>query len=123
MASAALRGGTLEPRPAFSELRDALGECRRMGLPDRCPLDRFAVQTGCFKLVSSRTPPREALYDLQEDPLETRDVAAERPQELARHRALLERYRQRAEHQPTGTLQLAPDDQIREQLRALGYAP
>ncbi|MHC4505970.1 MAG: sulfatase, partial [Planctomycetota bacterium] len=83
-----VRGGEAPPRPAFSEQRSSPGECRRLRLDDDCRLDRFAVQTERFKLVTSDEPPFEHLYDLRDDPLETRDVAAAHPSEARRHRAL-----------------------------------
>jgi arylsulfatase A-like enzyme len=115
----ALEGRTLEPRPAFAELREARGECRRLGRPDRCRLERYAVQTGRFKLVRSGEPPRDVLYDLEGDPLETHDASAQHPEALARHRALLAGYlRDAPKHEPRP---FTLDAELRERLRRLGY--
>ncbi len=116
-----LRGEPLPERPAFSELRTAPGVCKRLGQADDCRLDRYAVQTARFKLIASRRPPSEALYDLAEDPLETRDAAAEHPEELARHRALLEAYLASPARDPGSGAEAALDAQTLRQLEALGY--
>ena len=111
-------------RPAFSELPTARWECERLGLPFRCRLDRYAVQTGRFKLERSAAPPGEQLFDLESDPREERDVSAEHPDELARHRALLTPFVEQATRawEAHGPAVRAPlDDAMRQQLEALGY--
>jgi arylsulfatase A-like enzyme len=63
---------------------------------------------------------REELYDLDADPAETRDIAAEQPDLLARLRTLWEQLRDRrgSDHRATR----APvDAQTEEMLRSLGY--
>jgi choline-sulfatase len=116
-----LRGQTLPERPAFSELRTAPGVCERLGLPDDCRLDRYAVQTGRFKLVRSQLPRFEKLYDLAADPLETRDVAAEHPDALQEHRALLDAYLASPAREPDASGAGALDAETLRQLEALGY--
>jgi arylsulfatase A-like enzyme len=113
--------GAGELRPAFSEQRSSRGECLRLELPPHCRLDRFAVQTERFKLVTSRVPAWEHLYDLRDDPLETRDVAAEHPEEVARHRALLAGLRAAAKHTTEDVAPTPLDADTRERLRELGY--
>jgi arylsulfatase A-like enzyme len=119
--AALMRGEAPQDRPAFSEMLSARGECQRLELPDDCRIDRYAVQTRRFKLIASRVPSYEELYDLALDPLETRDVAAEHPDELARHRALLERYLAAPAGEPAAGDAAALDAQTRAQLEALGY--
>ena len=89
-----------------------------------CQLDRYAVQTGRFKLISSKVPAREVLYDLERDPRETRDVSAEHPEALARHRELLEAYRSAGGVPSTPAREAVPaplDEATRRKLEALGY--
>jgi arylsulfatase A-like enzyme len=116
-----LRGAALEERPAFAEMRGARGECRRIGEPPGCDRESLAVQTRRFKLIASPEPPGEALYDLQDDPLETRDVSSLHPDELARHRALLEQYRAAAGAPREAAPPVEVEGLLRDQLRALGY--
>ncbi len=121
-----LRGETssLPERPAYSEQATSRGECIRLGQGENCPLQRFSVQTGRFKFVASGLPAYERLYDLKRDPMESRDVAAEHPEELARHRVLLEAYRAGSASAPTsrdaGAAEV--DSDTRRRLRELGYA-
>lgn len=115
---------------AFAEMhfivswkREEEGQCGAMGLPSDCRVDRVAVQDERFKLISSVHPPWELLYDLASDPAETRDVAAEFPEELERLRGLAERHRMgktalEARHDATPP---RVDPATRERLRALGY--
>jgi arylsulfatase len=116
-----LGGAPVAPgRAIVSELRQARGECKRLALPWNCELGRYAVQTGRFKLVSSQTPASEVLYDLEADPLETHDVAAHHPEEVARHRRLLAEYL--AAPGPDAVAQPAPiEEDTSRQLEALGY--
>ncbi len=57
-----------------------------------------AIRTGRFRLVEWKEPgaPRESaeieLYDYQEDPLETKNLAAEKPAAVKRLREMLDRY-------------------------------
>lgn len=107
---------------AFSELRGANSECERLGLEPDCRLDRFAVQTGRFKLVTSRIPPGEAFYDLDADPLESADVSRDHPEELERHRALLAAYlADRPDTEGSGAPDAPLDPALRKRLEALGY--
>jgi arylsulfatase A-like enzyme len=121
--AALLRGQTasIEDRPAFSELQRDRGTCRTWPGPGRCWLGRYAVQTERFKYVSSQFPPWERLYDLTQDPDETRDVAAEHPEELARYRALVEAYRRGAGAEAPAADDSSLDALTRERLEALGY--
>ncbi len=110
-------------RPAISEMRHARGACVRLGQEPHCRLDRLAVQDARFKLVLSGLPPGQQLYDLQEDPEESRDVSAERPEVLARLQAVGEAHRALPEAVPRSAGPGPADvaDDLRERLRALGY--
>jgi len=133
----AMRGvaGASIARPVFAELRSAWASCRELELPDDCRSEHYTAQTERFKYLTSMIPYKEELYDLQADPGETRDVAAEFPEELRRFRALLADY---VIHEapepdflaPTGERitvgsEVSPglDDATRERLKALGYNP
>lgn len=85
-----------------------------------------SVASGRYKLVA-RSRGRYALYDLQADPGETRDLSAERPRALAHMRGLLGlaldasrdgAHRPRARHRAR---RVTVDDELRAQLEALGY--
>jgi len=80
--------------------------------------DTIAVRTAARKLIVRRDAP-PTLYDLERDPGETRDVAAEEPAEVARLEGMLRRWR-------AGLAPIRPgaetlDDETVEGLRALGY--
>jgi arylsulfatase A-like enzyme len=118
----AMRGETLPEHAAYAELLSGAGECARLALPEGCRVDRYAAQTRRFKLVRSQVPPFERLYDLERDPLETRDVAARHPGELARLEGLLDDYMALppSEHVRSGEGRI--DAQTLRALKALGYA-
>jgi hypothetical protein len=85
------------------------------------------LREGPLKLVT--TSKGEAwLYDLSQDPHETRDLSAERPEDLARMRARLAEVEKSLGlpeiDAPLAVGEEAPplDEATREQLRALGYA-
>jgi arylsulfatase A-like enzyme len=117
-----------QPRPAFTELRSSVFECERLTKPAGCRLERFAVQTDRFKLMTSGIPPAKVLYDLANDPKELVDVSEMFPGELEKHRKILESYRReerpgkrnmRDEEQTTDTDGVG--EEVRQQLKALGY--
>jgi arylsulfatase A-like enzyme len=122
--AASFAGRGPSARAAFSEMRLDTSECVRFGGRASCPHARYAVQTGRFKYVRSELPAYEQLHDLEADPLESRDVGARYPEELARHRRLLEEYLtttgDRVEG-PTAEDPDAVDGVTLERLRALGY--
>jgi len=78
-----------------------------------------AIRTDRFKLIVDRDGEGIELYDLAEDPIEQRDVAATRPDEVARLRRLLAGWR-RALRPVTGDQQVL-ETEIVEGLRDLGY--
>jgi len=59
------------------------------------------------------------LFDLAEDPGETRDVAADHPEELDAHRRRIDELSRSIAAAPREARNLAPED--RQRLRALGY--
>lgn len=70
-----LRGGKLEPRPQVSEVSDFTGDLR-------------SITEYPWKLIYDLKKNKGALYNLERDPGETRDIAAEQPEraaELGRH--------------------------------------
>jgi len=117
----ALRGGSAAQRPAYSEQRSARGECLQLALGRHCRLDRFAVQTERFKLVTSDHPAWTRLYDLERDPLETRDVASRHPEEVSRHLELLDAHRSRAAPDPSEPEGIPVDPDTLRRLQELGY--
>jgi arylsulfatase A-like enzyme len=119
--AATLRGGSAPQRPAYSEQRSARGECLQLALPQHCRLDRFAVQTERWKLVTSERPAWTRLDDLERDPLESRDVAAKHPDEVARHLKLLDAHRARAAPEPAHGEGIPVDPDTLRRLHELGY--
>ena len=78
-----------------------------------------AIRSRGLKLVVGRSGGEARLYDLDQDPGETRDVAAERPSEVARMRRLLGDWH-RSLRPVAGAPEVLDDDAV-EGLRALGY--
>jgi arylsulfatase A-like enzyme len=78
-----------------------------------------AVRTDEAKLLVRRQGGDVELYDLRSDPGEQRDVAAERPADVARLRALLAAWRRELEIVPPQAREL--DAAAREGLATLGY--
>jgi arylsulfatase A-like enzyme len=78
-----------------------------------------AIRSGFFKLIEKTNP---ELYDLEHDPSETRDLAAERPALVARLTRRLHAWDSRLEPAVTvgGAPQTVPAD-VRGQLASLGY--
>lgn len=106
------RGVVAAPdRPLFFETDNWLG--RREGN------FRRAVRRGDQKLHFDGLSGRFELYDLALDPGELRDLAASRPDELARLRADLQAYLERSSPGDAGE---APSPELLEKLRELGYA-
>jgi len=86
---------------------------------------RVAVRTPEWKLIVDCEAGTDALYHLATDPEEQHDVAAERPQEAARLRALAEQHlarpRPRASERRRADEPRADDEVVKARLRALGY--
>ncbi len=117
------------PAPILAELHDATG-LGAAGRPDpqmQTGRRYRLLREGSLKLVT--TSKGDAfLYDLDSDPAEQRDLAAERPDTLARMQARLAEVQGElglpALDAPLAVGEEAPelDAATREQLRALGYA-
>jgi arylsulfatase A-like enzyme len=116
--------------PVLSELHrtDSLGVARARPDPQMQPDRRYRLlREGSLKLVAT-SQGELFLYDLAPDPRESRDLAAERPDDLARMRARLEAVEESlalpALDAPLQVGKDAPqlDPATRDQLRALGYA-
>jgi arylsulfatase A-like enzyme len=90
---------------------------------------RYALTTPrwkYFRIEDSEAPTREELYDLEADPFELTDVAAERPEVLAQMRErlateLAARLARGRELRPDEPAESPPDPGLLEQLRELGY--
>jgi arylsulfatase len=83
---------------------------------------RYALRRREWKLIESTSPPGLELFNLREDPAETRNMASERPELAARLQSQLAQWR-RAQ-QPgalaeTGSVSLSEEE--RRRLKALGY--
>jgi hypothetical protein len=72
---------------------------------------------GRFKLIADRKAETAALYDLEVDPGEERDLAAERTGEVRRLASELETWRRAATRDGGGEER----ESVEEQLKALGY--
>jgi choline-sulfatase len=77
-----------------------------------------SVQDGRFKLIHA---PRPELFDLQQDPREARDLAAEQPQRVATLTRALEDMERRLANAAAPTGPRALDAETEERLAALGY--
>jgi arylsulfatase A-like enzyme len=100
------------------------GNLDRVGLPTDWAVHR-SIQLGRLKLIQRlREPEQLLLFDLDADPRELREIAAERPEEV---RALKERLDAWAEAQGRKAWELRLsgkrrlDEETLEQLRSLGY--
>ena len=108
----------------FAEQKMQEGRCLPAGLTETCEVNLRTVRTERFKLIASKQTGFEAFFDLDHDPGERVDVRTKFPEELARHRALLDAYD--ADSAPRET-QDAPgpeptlDSETEKRLRALGY--
>jgi arylsulfatase A-like enzyme len=83
------------------------------------PGDDTAVRRGTFKLVLDPTQGHAALFDLEHDPGEKNDVAAQHPELVRELRAELERFQARRT-QGSAAEPLSPEDL--KKLEELGYA-
>ncbi|MBW2289940.1 MAG: sulfatase [Deltaproteobacteria bacterium] len=109
MDGADLRPLWQEPQPVASE---------RLVFAEAGPGELRSVRSGRSKLITQGPTGPAELYDLANDPAETQDLAAERPELVAALEAEIARFAASA-REP----QLAPElsDDEKERLQALGY--
>ncbi len=97
---------------------------RRTSKPEAVDWPARTVRSGDWKLTTWGSGSLE-LFDLVRDPLELRDVSAENPERVAALRAALDAwlsaYPERLPADPRTRRGAELDDDVREQLRALGY--
>jgi arylsulfatase A-like enzyme len=112
------------PRPAVTEKRPE----RDPNSPTRGDRTSTALALDGYKLIhnSERAPgvPEYELYDARDDPLDQRDLAAEKPEVVERLRAALDAWRARVaevrlEPESASPESLTPEEL--ERLRSLGY--
>jgi arylsulfatase A-like enzyme len=110
--------GRSEPteRLAFSQLD------RTWGRVDRAPLPLVAVTRGRYRLMHRPdAPDAPELYDVDADPTEQRNIAAERPELSAELRGEAEAYLRRSAASFGRAREVQIDELQLGQLRALGY--
>lgn len=82
----------------------------------------YALRTGPHKYIFDRTAGREELYDLEEDPGEQRDLAADSPLLTAVYRQMLGQWLAGVRREARLEARAPPlDERDAESLRALGY--
>jgi arylsulfatase A-like enzyme len=89
-------------------------------LLERPPL--WAVMLGRWKLIHDTKGDRIELFDLELDPDETRDLAVERPDEVAALRELLDRFISGSVLEEGASVEVDIDDELLRTLEELGYA-
>ena len=112
LAEAIRTGGEPTARPIAMEIA---------GEPKMPPVRQRAIRDGRHKLITSFDDPRwvEALYDLEADPDERRNLARRMPDVAGRLRATLRDLV--AEEAETVAIAGDEDDEIADRLRELGY--
>jgi arylsulfatase A-like enzyme len=115
-----LSDGAFEPRE-FTFASSRAEEQRHADRGYRLDTTRriHAARSDRFKLIAYPTADGDhyELYDLEQDPGETRNVAENQPQELTRHREALEAWLGDRAVSPTPDV----DPELIERLRSLGY--
>lgn len=88
-----------------------------------CNTDLEMVRRGDLKLIVNRKHNRVELYDLAADPRERTDLAAERPEDVAKMKAMLDAHREQniKDRQQDAPEQVEISDELRDQFKALGY--
>lgn len=117
---AALRGEPIGGATAYADSLSLMTYHATQEIVDRKQDMLFAVTDGGWKYIYHALRPAESeLYDLRNDPGETRNLVREAPDELARMRALFESADLIPDELPV-LERMDPDDAAR--LRSLGYA-
>jgi arylsulfatase A-like enzyme len=104
-------------RSFYKELMNGKSIGDEVGMAELPAKGMRAVRVGKLKLIEA--PDRVELYDLARDPRELRDLAAERPDEVKRLKAVLHELLKQHPPAPEGT-EPASQREV-EALRALGY--
>ncbi|MCI0415231.1 sulfatase [bacterium] len=85
---------------------------------------KWGIQSNEFKMVFDKQKGQQSFYDLRKDPEEKNDLSATAPRTMQSMKALLSAYIQKSVT-PTELVKGAQDkkesDELREQLKALGY--
>jgi iduronate 2-sulfatase len=111
----ARRGRAPRTTHGFAYIDQAWGRMRSL------PRPLLAVSDGSLRLYhQGGSPERDELYDLARDPREQRNLRADRPDEVARLRAIAEAHLQKGPAWET-VPQLELDEMELNNLRALGY--
>ena len=112
LADAARTGAEPPERPVAMEIA---------GEPKMPPVRQRAIRAGRYKLITSFEDARwaDALYDLEADPDERRNLARRRPDVVSRLRAELRAIV--ADEADVVTIEADEDEAIAERLRELGY--
>jgi len=111
------KGVSLRPYfAADSQLPDLLSISETLADPSR---RLVAASDGRFKVIYAIDSDRWSLYDLKEDPAESKDIAGQQARALARLKPEVARYL--SEGVASGDLELPSDRDLRERLQSLGY--
>jgi len=108
---------TISGRSFYEELTSGRPIGDEVGMAELPAKGMRAVRVGKLKLIEA--PDRVELYDLARDPRELRDLAAERPDEVKRLKAVLHELLKQHPPAPEGT-EPASQREV-EALKALGY--
>jgi arylsulfatase A-like enzyme len=118
-------GGAASPPPVDGLVRPIFARLdRRWGNPQFEPEPILGVADGDLRLFVRTKDPKDgvSLFDHSEDPGETRDISADRPEEVERLHALLIEHEESAKSPwGAGPQEVELDAMKLEQLRALGY--
>ena len=123
LLAASRNSGGWSPQPAVTE-KAKTGD---VGGPPPQETESYGIVADGWKLIHNVERPAGVpefeLYDHARDPLDERDLAAERPQEVARLRALLEEWRAMTEQEklPEGDAVEGATGEEMDRLRSLGY--
>ncbi|HEM45901.1 MAG TPA: hypothetical protein ENO23_02540, partial [Alphaproteobacteria bacterium] len=107
-----------DPEPIFLYRRHYSGE-EEAGDGPYALGEKFAVREGRWKLIEGPEEGTLELFDLERDPGERTNRAAEEPERTERLRARIAEWRARWSGPDTGVPALSEED--RERLRAMGY--
>jgi arylsulfatase A-like enzyme len=108
--------------PGTTASKEDLEAVSQVGLDLRPRKDLLAVTTPAFKYIVDFVTGSEELYDLSADPGETRNLAAASPAVTREFREKAHRFRKMgAARRLEGIPEAEIDEELREQLRSLGY--